>query len=54
MKFNLVEEHEDGSATCTIDFEANEVTYLLNYAVVEALKNTIEQGKLLTPEEEDE
>lgn len=54
MKFNLAKEHEDGSATVYIDFEANEVAYLLNYAVVEALKKTIEQGKLLTPEEEDE
>lgn len=54
MKFNLVEEHEDGSATCTIDFEANEVAYLLNYAVVETLKKAIAEGKLLTPEEEDE
>lgn len=54
MKFELVKEHEDGSATVLIDFEPNEISYLLNYAVVETLKKAIAEGKILTPEDNDE
>lgn len=54
MKFELVKEHEDGSATVLIDFEPNEISHLLNYAVVETLKKAIAEGKVFTPEDNDE
>lgn len=54
MKFELIKEHEDGSADVSISFAPDEVAYLLNYAVVETLKKAIAEGKLLTPGKEDE
>lgn len=45
MKFEVVKEHEDGSATCTVEMDADEIKYLLNYAFIDLLKKAIKEGK---------
>lgn len=53
MKFEIVKEHEDGSATCNLDMEPDEVKHLLNWAFIELLKRGLEEGKKYTVTDEE-
>ena len=58
MNVELLEEHEDGSATYTLcDMTKEEHDGLMRFAIMEALKNAIKEGdkyKVDSPESEDE
>lgn len=58
MIVELVEEHEDGSATYTFrDITKEEHDSLMRFAIIEALKNAIKEGdkyKVTSLEGEDE
>ena len=45
MNVELVQEHEDGSATFTFDLNLEERNILLNLGIMTAIKNGIEEGK---------
>lgn len=45
MRVELLEEHEDGSATYSFDFTNEERDILLNLGIMTAIKNGIEEGK---------
>lgn len=46
MIVELVEEHEDGSATYTIgDMTKQEHDSLMRFAIIEALKNAVKEGE---------
>lgn len=45
MRVELLEEHEDGSATYSFDFTNEERDILLNLGIITAIKNGIEEGK---------
>ena len=53
MKFEIVKEHEDGSATCTLDMTPEEAHYLLNWAFIELLKKGLDEGKKYTVTDEE-
>lgn len=55
MRVELIEEHEDGSATYYFDMSEEERNSLMSFAIIEALKRGIEEGKkYVAPEGEDE
>lgn len=51
MLIETIEEHEDGSATVSLDMTNEEVKTLLNWAFTELLKKGIEEGKKYEPQE---
>lgn len=50
MQVTLLHENSDGSACFNFDLTAEEMTALLNYGILEALKNGIKEGEKLTCE----
>lgn len=54
MKVELIKEHEDGSATYSFDMTDNERDCLMSFAIIEALKRGIEEGKQYVVESKDE
>jgi hypothetical protein len=54
MLIETIEEHEDGSATVSLDMTNEEVKMLINWAFVELLKKGIEEGKKYTPTEKND
>lgn len=55
MNIHLIEEHEDGSATYRFEMSEYERDSLMSFAIIEALKRGIEEGKKhVPPEGEDE
>ncbi len=54
MKVELIKEHEDGSATYFFDMSDYERDCLISFAIIEALKKGIEEGKQYVPESKDE
>lgn len=44
MNVEMVDEHEDGSATYTFDLNWEERNYLLNLGIITAIKMGIEEG----------
>lgn len=53
MEVNLIRENEDGSADYTFDLTAEEQASLMRFAIIEALKRAIEEGKQYVPSEID-
>lgn len=53
MEVNLIKENEDGSADYTFDLTAEEQASLMRFAIIEALKRAIEEGKQYVPSEID-
>ena len=53
MEVNLIKENEDGSADYTFDLTAEEQGMLIRWAIIEALKRAIEEGKKYVPSEID-
>ena len=53
MEVNLIRENEDGSADYTFNMTDEECSALLRFAIIEALKRGIEEGKKLTPPQDD-
>lgn len=51
MEVNLIKENEDGSADYTFDLTAEERGFLMRWAIIEALKRAIEEGKQYVPSE---
>jgi hypothetical protein len=51
IEVTCVEEHEDGSATCSLSLDHEGVRFLLNLGVVTALKEAIDNHKELEPHE---
>lgn len=51
MEVNLIKENEDGSADYTFDMSAEEQGMLIRWAIIEALKRAIEEGKKYVPSE---
>ena len=45
MEVNLIKENEDGSADYSFDLTAEEQGLLIRFAIIEALKRGIEEGK---------
>ena len=55
MIVELLEEHEDGSATYTIcDITKEEHDSLMRFAIMEALKNAVKEGDKYKVESKDE
>ena len=50
MEVKLLHENSDGSACFSFDLTAEELTALLSYGILEALKNGIKEGEKLTCE----
>jgi hypothetical protein len=44
MNILLLKEHEDGSATYSFDMTIEERELLINFAIITAIKNGIEEG----------
>lgn len=44
MNVEMIEEHDDGSATFTFDLNWEERSLLLNLGIITAIKNGIEEG----------
>lgn len=53
MEVSLLKENEDGSADYTFDLTAEEQGMLIRWAIIEALKRAIEEGKQYVPSETD-
>lgn len=53
MEVSLLKENEDGSADYTFDLTAEERGFLMRWAIIEALKRAIEEGKQYVPSEID-
>lgn len=53
MEANLIKENPDGSADYTFDLTAEEQSLLIRWAIIEALKRGIEEGKQYVPSETD-
>ena len=51
MEVNLIKENPDGSADYTFDMSAEEQGLLIRWAIIEALKRAIEEGKKYVPSE---
>ena len=51
MEVNLIKENSDGSADYTFDMSAEEQGLLIRWAIIEALKRAIEEGKKYVPSE---
>lgn len=51
ITINCVEEHPDGSATCSVDFDNEGLRFLVNLGMVTALKEAITNHKELEPYE---
>lgn len=51
MEVNLIRENEDGSADYTFDLTAEEQGLLIRFAIIEALKRALEEGKKYVPSE---
>lgn len=51
MEVNLIKENEDGSADYTFDLTDEERGFLMRWAIIEALKRAIEEGKQYVPSE---
>jgi hypothetical protein len=53
MKIDVicVEEHEDGSASCTLNLDTDGMRFLVNLGLVTALKEAIANHKELEPYE---
>lgn len=51
MEVNLLKENEDGSADYSFDLTAEEQGFLMRWAIIEALKRAIEEGKQYVPSE---
>lgn len=51
MEVNLIKENPDGSADYTFDLTAEEQQSLLRWAIIEAIKCGIEEGKKYVPSE---
>lgn len=51
MEVNLIKENEDGSADYTFDLTAEEQGLLIRFAIIEALKRALEEGKKYVPSE---
>lgn len=51
MEINLLKENEDGSADYAFDLTAEEQGALIRWAIIEALKRAIEEGKQYVPSE---
>ena len=51
MEVSLLKENEDGSADYTFDLKAEERGFLMRWAIIEALKRAIEEGKQYVPSE---
>ena len=51
MEVNLIKENEDGSADYTFDLTDTERGFLIRWAIIEALKRAIEEGKQYVPSE---
>lgn len=49
MEVSLLKENEDGSADYTFDLTAEEQASLMRFAIIEALKRAIEEGKQYVP-----
>ena len=49
MEVSLLKENEDGSADYTFDLTAEEQGMLIRWAIIEALKRAIEEGKQYVP-----
>jgi phage baseplate assembly protein W len=45
-----LKENEDGSADCELKLSPVALKYLVNFAFVTALKRTLDEGKLYTPD----
>ena len=53
MDVNLVKENPDGSADYTFDLSEEERSSLLRWAIIEAIKRGIEEGKKYVPSKTD-
>ena len=53
MEVKLIKENEDGSADYSFDLTAEEQGSLMRFAIIEALKRAIEEGKQYVPSETD-
>ena len=53
MEVSLLKENEDGSADYSFDLTAEEQGMLIRWAIIEALKRAIEEGKQYVPSEID-
>jgi len=51
MEVKLIKENEDGSADYTFDMSDEEQGLLIRWAIIEALKRAIEEGKKYVPSE---
>ena len=51
MEVNLIKENEDGSADYAFDLTAEEQGLLIRFAIIEALKRALEEGKKYVPSE---
>lgn len=54
MEANLIRENPDGSADYEFNMTEDEKQALLRFAIIEALKRGIEEGKKLQVKEDDE
>lgn len=53
MEIKLIKENADGSADYTFDMTSEERDSLLRFAIIEALKRGIEEGKRLAVKSDD-
>ena len=51
MDVNLIRENPDGSADFTFDMSAEEISALVRFGILTALKNAIAEGKSYEPSE---
>lgn len=51
IEVTCVEEHEDGSATCSVNLDTDGVRFLINLGLVTAIKEAIANHKELEPYE---
>lgn len=49
MQVNLLKENEDGSADYTFDLSSTEQDDLVRWAIMEAIKRAVEEGKKYDP-----
>lgn len=54
MRVIELKENEDGSANCTFDLTAEEVTFFLNYGILQVLKDGLAKGEECTVKEVNE
>lgn len=52
MEITLIRENEDGSADYNFDMTEEETRALIRFAIIEALKRGIEEGKKLQTKED--